>query len=191
MKSNLSESCFRRSVSLGALVFLVACGGGDGDSAPVSDPVPAPSGAQPAQPAPAATPAAPMGATGEAGAVPPAPADAPIQVLLSGTQEVPPNGSAATGTGVITFDPDSGQFTVEATTQGMAGIAAHVHEGPVGVSGPIIFPMTETVPGSGVWRTSVQLTAAQTTALLAERYYINVHSAAFPNGEIRAQIPKE
>lgn len=178
MKPNLSALFLKRSTYFGALALLVACGGG-GDSNSVIDPAAAP-------------PAAP-GASGAPGATPPASTASMLtmQLPLTGNQEIPPTGSAATGTGVVTVDPVTRQFTAVATTQGMAGVAAHVHEGIAGVSGPIIFPMTETPAGSGVWRTSVQLTEAQMAALLAERYYINVHSAAFPNGEIRGQIPEE
>lgn len=174
MKSTLSRSFIRRSLTGGALILLAACGGGGDDSTPASEPA-------------AATP------TPASGATPPASAAAvtTINLTLSGAQEVPPNGSTATGTGEATIDTVSRQFTAKATTQGLAGTAAHVHDGPSGVSGPIVFPMTENPAGSGVWSTSVQLTDAQMATLNAGRYYINVHSAAFPNGEIRGQIVQQ
>lgn len=155
--------------------MLAACGGGGGgDATPAADPA-------------AATPAAGTGATPPASQA----AVTTITLALSGAQEVPPNGSTATGTGEVTIDLVSRQFTAKATTQGLAGTAAHVHDGPSGVSGPILFPMTESAAGSGVWSTSVQLTQAQMTELNAGRYYINVHSAAFPGGEIRGQIVQQ
>ena len=168
MRSTFSRLSFIGLVSAGALVLLAACGGG--------------SDAQPDATTPAAT-----------GATPPGSNVAPltINLLLSGAKEVPPTASAATGTGVVTIDPVSRQFTATATTTGIAGTAAHIHEGATTDSGPVVFPMTETPAGSGVWKVSGQLTEAQMIALLAERYYINVHSAAFPGGEIRGQIPEE
>ncbi|OWW19947.1 hypothetical protein AYR66_10970 [Noviherbaspirillum denitrificans] len=110
---------------------------------------------------------------------------------MSGAKEVPPNDSAASGTGVVTIDPVSRQFTATVTTTGIAGTAAHIHEGIANDTGPVVFPMTEVPKGSGIWKVSGQLSEAQLIALLAERYYINVHSARFPGGEIRGQIPEE
>jgi hypothetical protein len=56
------------------------------------------------------------------------------------------------------------------------------------VAGPIIIPLAQTAPGSGTWTASGTLTDAQLALLNAGNYYFNVHSAAFPNGEIRGQI---
>lgn len=107
---------------------------------------------------------------------------------LAGSQEVPPNPSTATGSGSLTVDPVTKAFTATITTTGITGTAAHIHNGAAGVSGPIIFPLTETPSGSGKWSTSGTFTDIQLGALNAGNYYFNVHSAAFPNGEIRGQI---
>lgn len=107
---------------------------------------------------------------------------------LTGAQEVPPTASNARGTGSATVDPVTHVLTASVTASGMIGTAAHIHLGAVGVSGPIIFPLTETPAGSGVWQTQVALTDAQLSALIAGNYYVNVHSTAFPNGEIRGQL---
>jgi hypothetical protein len=64
----------------------------------------------------------------------------------------------------------------------------HIHAAAAGIAGPIVFPMVQTAPGGNTWTTSGQLTSAQVATLNASGYYINVHSAAFPNGEIRGQI---
>jgi hypothetical protein len=108
---------------------------------------------------------------------------------LTGAQEVPPNSSTATGSGTAKFDPASRILTADVTTTGIVGTAAHIHSGAVGISGPIVFPLTQTAPGSGVWSTTVTaLTDAQVDLLKSGGYYFNVHSAALPNGEIRGQI---
>ena len=85
-------------------------------------------------------------------------------------------------------DTTNRSMTASITTAGIAGTMAHIHEGAVGVSGPIIFPMTESYAGSGMWSTTVTLTEAQLATLRAGNYYFNVHSAAYPNGDIRGQI---
>lgn len=110
---------------------------------------------------------------------------------LSGSQEVPPVVSAASGTGEVVVDPSTRNMKATVKTTGIAGNAAHIHEAPIGKPGPVVFPLTETSPGSGVWITQVTLTEAQLNTLRAGNYYFNVHTTAFPNGEIRGQIQQQ
>ena len=168
MRSTLSRVSFNRVVSIVALALLAACGGDDDT------------------PSTEATPAA-TGATSQGTTISPQ----TINLQLAGAKEVPPTDSAATGTAVVTIDPVSRQFTATVTTTGLVGTAAHIHEGASTDTGPVVFPMSEVPSGSGIWRVTGQLSEAQMIALLAERYYINVHSARFPGGEIRGQIPEE
>lgn len=109
---------------------------------------------------------------------------------MSPAQEVPPAVSAATGSGTVTIDPASRKFSARVTVSGMASTAAHIHEAAPGVSGPVVFPLTQTAPGSGIWVSAADatMTEAQLSALREGRLYFNAHSAAFPNGEIRGQI---
>ena len=115
------------------------------------------------------------------------PRDAGHRVVLQGSQEVPSVSTSATGSGVITVGPDrsiSGSFT----TSGITSTAAHVHEGARGTNGPVILPLVRT--DANVWTVPAgsRLTDAQYAAHRAGNLYVNVHSAAHPNGEIRAQI---
>ncbi len=107
---------------------------------------------------------------------------------LTGAQEVPPNASTATGTGTVVVDTATKALTATVTTAGIVGTVAHIHSGVSGVSGPVVFPLAETALGSGRWGTTVTLTPEEFNLLMAGSYYINVHSLAFPAGEIRGQI---
>lgn len=111
---------------------------------------------------------------------------------LSPLQEVPPPVSTASGNGRLTLDPATGRFVARVTTSGLAGIAAHIHSGRPGVSGPVVFPLAETAAGSGVWVSAAEATMseAQVAQLRAGELYFNVHSAAYPGGEIRGQIAR-
>jgi hypothetical protein len=109
---------------------------------------------------------------------------------MSAAQEVPPPASAATGTGLLSLDPATRKFTARITVSGMIATAAHIHTGVTGVNGAILFPLTETAAGSGIWVSAADatLTEAQLATLRAGGLYFNAHSVAFPDGEIRGQI---
>jgi hypothetical protein len=113
-------------------------------------------------------------------------------VPMSAAQEVPPPASSATGIGVLNLDPATRKFTARVTVSGLVANAAHIHNGAPGVNGPIIFPLTETAAGSGIWVSAADatLSEAQLATLAAGGLYFNAHSAAFPNGEIRGQIAR-
>ena len=105
---------------------------------------------------------------------------------LTGAQEVPPSGSAATGTGRWTFDPDTRTLTGTVTQAGVTATAAHLHAGAIGVAAPVTIAFTGG-PNNWVSPTTV-LTEAQAASLTSGNFYANVHSAAFPGGEIRGQL---
>lgn len=116
---------------------------------------------------------------------------APLTTYMSalrGAQEVPPNASVATGAGTLVTTPSTREIKAAVVTTGITGTAAHIHQGALGVNGPIIVPLVESVPGSGIWTGAATLTDAQYNSLAAGNLYFNVHSAAFPDGEIRGQI---
>ena len=114
-----------------------------------------------------------------------------MKAELSGAQEVPPTTSQGKGNADITFDTASKQLSWTVNYSGLSGppTAAHFH-GPAeagknaGVAVPIPNQATSPVTGSHT------LTDAQASDLLAGRYYVNVHTAASPGGEIRGQVSK-
>ncbi|HEY3400939.1 MAG TPA: CHRD domain-containing protein [Geothrix sp.] len=130
---------------------------------------------------------------GGGGSSAPAPAPTPLPpylryAALSGADEVPANASTATGAATFSVDPATKILTGTVTTSGISGVAAHIHEGAKGVAGPIVIPLSG--GSGGVWTVpaSTVLTDAQYTALQANNYYVNVHSATYTGGEIRGQI---
>ncbi|MEO7741432.1 MAG: CHRD domain-containing protein, partial [Usitatibacter sp.] len=112
-------------------------------------------------------------------------------VVLTGAQENPPVTTQAAGTGVISFDLDSGTVSGVIATGGLTATAGHIHEGAPGVNAPVIVPMTQGPAGTWSFPAGSVLTTAQRTSLANGNLYVNVHSAAFPGGEIRAQIGRQ
>ena len=107
---------------------------------------------------------------------------------LNGTEQVPSVTSNGTGAGIVSVDPATNEMKASIVTTDINGQQAHIHLGARGVTGPVVFPMTESEAGSGVWTTTVTLTTDQLDQLKTGNYYFNVHTAAFPEGEIRGQI---
>ena len=109
-----------------------------------------------------------------------------VKVTLSGSQEVPPVTTTATGSGTITVADKAVSGSV--TTTGVTGVAAHIHQGAAGQNGPVIIPLTKS--GDNVWSVpaGAKLTDEQEKAFKAGNLYVNVHSAANKGGEIRGQL---
>lgn len=112
-----------------------------------------------------------------------------FKATLNGTSEVPTNASTATGTATLTFNTITKIFTITVNHTIAAPTNGHIHKGAVGVSGSPVFPFaTFTSP---INYTSIALTAAQETDLYANLYYVNIHTTAYPGGEIRGQLLKQ
>ena len=111
-----------------------------------------------------------------------------IQVTLSGSQEVPPVTTAATGFGTITVGDDK-SVSGSVTTSGVVGVAAHIHDGGApGKNGPVIVPLTKTSDNTWSVPAGAKFTDAQYESFKAGNLYVNVHSAANKAGEIRGQL---
>ena len=108
-------------------------------------------------------------------------------VMLTGSQEVPPVSTTASGTSTITVGADK-SVSGSVTTTGVAGTAAHIHQAAMGQNGPVIIPLTKTA--DNVWSVppGTKLTDTQYDAFKAGSLYVNVHSDANKGGEVRAQL---
>jgi len=113
-----------------------------------------------------------------------------IAVTLSPNETYPLPTSTASGSGEITFNLISGGVTGGVTVTGIAATLAHIHRGYAGAAGPVIVNFVQNASNSARWEPQggALLTADQITELLAGKLYVNVHSAAYPQGEIRGQI---
>lgn len=110
----------------------------------------------------------------------------------SGAQEAPgPGEDDATVEGDFTLDTDTGTISYTVTVDGNDEqvAAGHIHEAPVGVAGPVVIPLDAAAINSGSEAsTTVDPALAQDIADAPGDYYLNVHSASFPDGFARAQL---
>ncbi len=105
----------------------------------------------------------------------------------SGAQEVPPNASLAKGLGWFRFDlaANSINYSFTRTAFGTAEVAAHIHGfSAPGVSSGVKIGLPAGAHKSG---TLAYLNADEAN-YIAGLSYVNIHSSAFPGGEIRGQV---
>lgn len=110
---------------------------------------------------------------------------------MNGSNEVPSNSSTATGSATASYNSETKILTTTVTYTGLTVTAAHIHKGAVGVSGNVIFPFTGALTSPINFTSAAALTAEQQSDLNAGLYYVNLHTAAFVNGEIRGQLVKQ
>jgi len=154
----------------------------------------------PMGPAGEAGPVGPTGGTGPAG---PAGVEA-FRATLAGTNEVPPSGSAGTGTATVTLV--GGQLIYRVDIGNIANVTlAHIHGPaaagvnagvrlnlyvpPTGTS-PISFTTTATLAQGVAGLPSVISQDSLVVLLRNGNAYANIHTSAFPGGELRGQFVK-
>src|SRR3984957_2728077 len=110
-----------------------------------------------------------------------------VKVKLIGAEETPPVTTSAMATGTIVIAADkSVSGTLKAT--GIDGTVAHIHVGAPGGSGPPIITLAKGADGTWMVPAGSKLTDEQYASFKAGNLYVNIHSAAHPPGEIRAQL---
>ena len=110
-----------------------------------------------------------------------------LSATINGAQQVPANNSTATGTFTGTYASASKQLTYTVTYQGLTPTIAHIHTGGPGATGSVAVPFANLAsPITG----TVTLTPEQADNLLNNRMYVNIHTSALSNGEIRGDIKK-
>ena len=111
---------------------------------------------------------------------------ADVKVNLTGDQEVPAVKTIGVGTGFFAI-ANNKSITGGVNTVGIAGTAAHIHEGAPGSSGAVVIPLVKQGDSYKI-ADGTKLTDAQLAAFQAGKLYVNVHTAANPNGELRGQL---
>ena len=116
----------------------------------------------------------------------------PVIGVLTGNQQVPMVTSTGRGTITGTFDKNSNTFKYSVTYTGLTPLGAHFHTGAPGVNGPIAIELPKNNAAKDGYVSPIEgvfiLTAANATALLNNGIYVNLHTTAYPNGEIRADM---
>jgi predicted outer membrane repeat protein len=118
---------------------------------------------------------------------------------LDGMQQVPPNDSPATGNATLMLSPDQTMlcFGLSFANLESPPMAAHLHNAPAGQNGPIATDVNgDNIELADLPQDTSDTVGPQTfmvndqfvSQLLQGNIYANMHTAAFPEGEIRGQF---
>ena len=110
---------------------------------------------------------------------------------LSGKNDIPPNDTTGSGMAEATYDTETKTLSWKVTYEGLTGpaMAAHIH-GPApsgGNAGVMIGFESANSPIEG----SAVLDDAKAEAVLAGHTYVNIHTQAYPGGEIRGALVRK
>lgn len=139
------------------------------------------------------------------GLVGPAHAVTTYTAQLSGANEVPAVDTRARGATILQLNADGTELKYRLIASNIDDVRmAHIHVGAAGVNGPVVAwlygPSAESGAQNGVLATGT-ITAEDLVGPLAGRSlddlvallesgdaYVNVHTVAYPGGEIRGQV---
>ncbi len=122
-------------------------------------------------------------------------------VDLSGSAQVPFNASSAYGSGIVSINRDGDQVYYDWLAGDLSGVAtsAHFHNNVAGQNGPVIYDMSSVMQtsgtsatASGFWKSTdtPPFLPANLLQFDSKNIYLNIHTDAFPGGEIRGQVQK-
>lgn len=117
--------------------------------------------------------------------------DKAMAVMINGANEVPAVSTTASGLGFFMLQKHEGKLSINVIVDGLSGpiTGAHLHKAVAGQNGAVIQDLTSFVSGN---RISGDVNpVGYLAALKGDSLYINIHTAANQNGEIRGQLVLE
>ena len=116
----------------------------------------------------------------------------PFTATLIGANEAPnPGNPVAYGSAAvrISYDDATVCYSLSVSNLNPPAAAAHIHQGPPGVAGPIVVPFAPPTDGhSRGCVADVDRALVQAINTSPGDFYVNVHNPEFPAGAIRGQL---
>ncbi len=112
-----------------------------------------------------------------------------LPTILTGANQIPPIPTAAFGMGAFRFSPNLTRMEYKVLYSGLSGpvTAAHIHTGSETETGPVIADLQDGILLSGTIDDPNIVQQILFSSFFTGAY-VNIHTAANPDGEIRGQI---
>lgn len=108
-----------------------------------------------------------------------------FHATLTGKVEVPKGDPNGTGTAEVKISGTKVCWEIKTAKVGKI-VAAHIHKGGPGVSGPVVVPFGKIYKSKGCFNSTASIVSAIQKNPSA--YYVNVHNATYPGGALRGQL---
>jgi hypothetical protein len=114
----------------------------------------------------------------------------PFSTTLTGAAEVPgPGDPDGSGTVSMRLNHGQGEICYSLAVSGIdPATAAHIHIGTTDEPGPVVVGLAPPTSGESSGCIAVPRELIKNITQHPERYYVNVHNAAFPAGAVRGQL---
>jgi len=113
-----------------------------------------------------------------------------FDITMTGEAESPAGDPVGNGTATVRLRLGQAQACFKLAAKNLpAAVAAHIHSGAAGTSGPVVIPLK--TPGSDGTSSGCATTTRSLVAAILKspgNYYVNIHTADFPAGAIRGQL---
>jgi hypothetical protein len=112
-----------------------------------------------------------------------------FQAQLSGANEVPPADPDGTGMARISINDDSNRICTDLEVRMLDNVtAAHIHRGAAGQNGPPVVTLDAPDDDDSDDCDTADDALIDEIRRNPSAFYVNVHTAEYPNGAIRGQI---
>lgn len=109
-------------------------------------------------------------------------------VTLTGAKEAPSKGDP-NGRGQFSWSLDGTSLCYLISSKRIGTpTAAHIHRGRAGVAGPVRVTLSPPAPNAQAACVTVDPTLARNLTNNPQRFYVNIHTAKYPAGALRAQL---
>jgi len=111
-----------------------------------------------------------------------------FDALLQGANEIPAVTTDAKGVMVGTLNATLDTLSYSVLYAGLTPLYGHIHDGTIDSAGAVINAFVPDANYTNIYRGVFPLTLAQRLRLIKGNNYANIHTTAYPGGEIRGQV---
>jgi hypothetical protein len=107
-----------------------------------------------------------------------------FEARMTPNQETPPANNTFAGTALVLLNDGQNGLMYAISHTVASPTVAHIHRGPLGTAGPIVYPLDAADRAKGAFG----FASSDLKDLFTGGLYVNIHNGTFPAGAIRGQL---